>query len=285
VGKQELHAVAKDVTKVDVDRARGPVIVDVGIEIHTGIEKHLQGGEARLMYRKSLVCDDRVVNEPGEINRADGHAAHIRVAQDIVEVICGIAPGNDRLEHVEPSRNAGVIFALFLENHMCDLVGVEFFAFREGTGRTAPDFADDRAEMVSDDDLPEFFVTGAEGVQVVVVEEVAEGAVPDIVREGRHAEKFFDIICRRNLSDRFLEKWIEMPSKAACHMHRTKRVDEAGMFCRGVDPSSALELVDVAEALDPGGVDQVFFRSFVRICCGEGYGEGDVLVNGIGDQR
>ena len=76
-----------------------------------------------------------------------------------------------------------------------------------------------------------------------------------------------------------------MPCKAACHMHGAEGVDKASVFRRGVDPSSALELIDVSEALDPGGVDQVFFRPFVRICCGEGYGEGDVLVNGIGDQR
>ncbi len=194
MGKQELHGVAEDVTEVDVDRARGPVIVDVGIEIHAGIEEHLQGRKARLMNRKSLVRDDRVVNESGEIDRADRHAAHIGVAQDIVEVICGIAAGNNRLEHVEPSRNTGVVFALFLENHMRDLIGVEFFAFGEGAGRAAPDLADDRTEMISDDDLSEFLVTGMEGVQVVVVEEMAKGAVADVVHERRDAEKFFDIV-------------------------------------------------------------------------------------------
>ena len=77
---------------------------------------------------------------------------------------------------------------------MRDLIGVEFLAFGEGAGRAAPDFADDRAEMVADDDLPEFFVTGMEGVQVVVVEEMAEGAVSDVVHERRDAEKFFDIV-------------------------------------------------------------------------------------------
>ncbi len=179
---------------MDVDRARGPVIVDVGIEIHAGIEEHLQGRKARLMDRKSLVRDDRVMNESGEIDRADRHTAHIGVSQDIVEVICGIAAGNNRLEHVEPSRDMGVVFPLFLENHMRDLVGVEFLAFGEGTGRAAPDLPDDRTEMISDDDLSEFLVTGMEGVQVVVVEEMAKGAVSDIVHERCDAEKFFDIV-------------------------------------------------------------------------------------------
>ena len=48
-------------------------------------------------------------------------------------------------------------------------------------------------------------------------------------------------------------------------------------------PIGALELIDISEALDPGGVDQVFFRPFVCVCSGEGYGEGDILVDRIGD--
>ena len=76
-----------------------------------------------------------------------------------------------------------------------------------------------------------------------------------------------------------------MPCKAACHVHGAERVDEAGVFRRGVYPSSALELIDVPEALDPGGVDQVFFRPFVWVRNGERHGEGDVLVDRIGDQR
>ena len=196
VGKQELHGVAENVTEVDVDGARRPVIVDVGIEIHAGIEEHLQGRKARFMYRKSLVRDDRVVNESGEIDRADRHAAHIGVAQNIVEVVRGIAAGDNRLEHVEPSRNAGVVFAFFLENHMRDLVGVEFLAFGEWAGRAAPDLADDRTQMVANDNLSKFFVTGTEGMQVVVVEEMTERAMADVVHECRDAEKFFDIVRR-----------------------------------------------------------------------------------------
>jgi hypothetical protein len=46
-----------------------------------------------------------------------------------------------------------------------------------------------------------------------------------------------------------------------------------------------LELIDVPEALDPRGVDEVLFRSFLLVGSGEGYGEGDVLVDRIGDQR
>ena len=265
VGKQQLHRVAEDVAEMDVDRTRGSVKVDVGIEIHAGIEEHLQGRKACLMNGKSLVRDDRVVNESGQIDRADRDAAHIGIAQDIVQVVGGIAAGDDRLEHVEPSRNAGVVFALFLEDHMRDLIGVELFTFGKGAGRTAADLADDRTEMVSDDDLAEFFVTGMKRVQVVVVEEMAKGAMADVVHERRDAEKFFDIVGRRHIRCRFLQKRIEVPCEAACHVHGAERVDEAGVFRGGIDPAGALELIDVPEALDPGRVDQVLFRPFVRV--------------------
>ena len=77
---------------------------------------------------------------------------------------------------------------------MRDLIGVKFFAFGEGAGRAAPDLPDDRTEMISDDDLSEFLVTGMEGVEGVVVEEMAKWAVSDVVHERRDPEKFFDIV-------------------------------------------------------------------------------------------
>ena len=64
-----------------------------------------------------------------------------------------------------------------------------------------------------------------------------------------------------------------MLCKAARHMHGAERVNETGVFRGGVHPAGALELINVSEALDPGGIDQVFFRAFVRIRNGEGYGE------------
>ena len=76
-----------------------------------------------------------------------------------------------------------------------------------------------------------------------------------------------------------------MSCEAACHMHGAERMDEAGMFRGGVDPTGALKLIDVAQALDPGRIDQILFRPFVRVRSGEGHGEGDVLVDWIGDQR
>jgi hypothetical protein len=56
------------------------------------------------------------------------------------------------------------------------------------------------------------------------------------------------------------------------------------MFRRGIDPAGALELVDVSQPLNPGGVDQVFLGVFMGIRLRIGYGKRDVLVDGIGDE-
>ena len=76
-----------------------------------------------------------------------------------------------------------------------------------------------------------------------------------------------------------------MSCKAACHVHSSERVDEAGVFRGRVHPTGALELIDVSQALDPGGVDQVLFRPFVRVRRGVGDSKGDIMVDRIGDQR
>ena len=57
-----------------------------------------------------------------------------------------------------------------------------------------------------------------------------------------------------------------------------------GMFRGGIDPASTLQLVDVSQPLNPGGVDQVFLGMLMRIRMSIGDGEGDVLVDGISDE-
>jgi len=67
-------------------------------------------------------------------------------------------------------------------------------------------------------------------------------------------------------------------------MHRSQGVLKPAVLRRGVDPAGALELVDPPQALDPGGVDEVLFRQFLRVVRGRD-GEPGVLVDRVGDQR
>ena len=75
-----------------------------------------------------------------------------------------------------------------------------------------------------------------------------------------------------------------MSGETSRHMHRPQRVHESGMFGRWIHPTRALQLIDISKTLDPGGIDQVFLGVFMGIRMRIGYGKGDVLVNGIGDE-
>ncbi len=166
---------------------------------------------------------------------------------------------------------------------MRNLIRDELFTSCKGPGRTAADLADDRTQIVSDDDLAEFFMTGVKRVQVIVVEEVAKGAMADVVYESRHAEKFFDVVGRRHIRCHLLQKRIEVPRELPCHVHGANRMDEPGMFGGWIDPAGTLKLIDIPKSLHPWRIDQVFLRQFVRFCLAVGNGEGHVLVNRIGN--
>ena len=108
--------------------------IDVGVEIHPGVQEHLEGRKAGFMNGKSFLRHDRVMNQPRQIDRADRHAAHIGIPQDIVQIIAGVTSGDHRLKHVQPTREAGIVLAFLLEDQMGNLVGIQFFPFREGAG-------------------------------------------------------------------------------------------------------------------------------------------------------
>lgn len=121
-------------------------------------------------------------------------------------------------------------------------------------------------------------------MEKIVVEEMAKRTVPDIVHQGRDPQELFHIIGRRDVFSRFLEEGIQMSGESSRHVHRPQGMDEAGMLGRRIDPTGALELINVPEALDPRGIDQIFFGELVRIRSRVRNGEGDILVNRISDQ-
>ena len=45
-----------------------------------------------------------------------------------------------------------------------------------------------------DNELPELFMTGIEGMQVIVIEEVAKRTVADVVHQRSDSEELFDVI-------------------------------------------------------------------------------------------
>ena len=139
--------------------------------------------------------------------------------------------------------------------------------------------------MFSDDDLAQPLVGEAMGMEKIVVEEMAKRPVPDVVDQGRDTEELFDEIGRGHILHDFLEKRVQVSSKPSRDVHRPERMHKPGMFRGRIDPASTLQLVDVSQPLNPGGVDQVFLGVLMRIRMSIGDGEGDVLVDGISDER
>ena len=63
------------------------MVIHVGIEIKPGVEEHLESGQAVFMNGQPLRGDQRVMNQSGNIHRPDRDAAHVGVAQDVIEVV------------------------------------------------------------------------------------------------------------------------------------------------------------------------------------------------------
>src|SRR6185503_3614436 len=68
----------------------------------------------------------------------------------------------------------------------------------------------------------------------------------------------------------------------AGEMHGPERMLEAAMLGGWIDPARALQLVNIAEPLHPGRVDQSFFGDFALLL---GHGKLNVAMDRIGDQR
>lgn len=75
-----------------------------------------------------------------------------------------------------------------------------------------------------------------------------------------------------------------MPCKSSRDMHGPEGMLKAAVLGGGVDPPGALKLVDIPKPLQIGRVNEVFLGGLL-FTVGRGDGEGDVLMNGVGDQR
>src|SRR5712692_9727406 len=73
-----------------------------------------------------------------------------------------------------------------------------------------------------------------------------------------------------------------MLGELAREMHRAERMLKPAMLRGRVNPTRALELIDVAESLHPWRVDDLFFR---HLAFSQRNRELDIMVDGIGQER
>ena len=138
--------------------------------------------------------------------------------------------------------------------------------------------------MLTDDELAKLLMARVQCMQIIVIEEMTEGSMADVMDERGDTKEFLDVVGRRCVGSHPSQKRIQVPREAAGHMHGTDGMHEARMFGGGIHPTGALELINLPEALDPGGIDQILFGPLVWIRLTRGDGEGHVLVNGIRDE-
>ena len=154
--------------------------------------------------------------------------------------------------------------------------GSSCFSGRERARGAAADAADDVAEVLADDDLREVLVDQAVPAEEVVVEEVAERAVAHVVQQAGDPHVLFHVVGGRAFFAQHLaERGVQAAGEGAGQLHGPQAVLEAAVLRRGIDPAGALKLEDVAEALEPGGVDEVLFRDLAGVLRDR---EGDVAV-------
>ncbi len=89
VGKKHMNRPGEYLCKLQIDRSCGPVIVDVGVKVETGVEKHVEGRGPSFVQCQPLTVAQGVVKHPFPIHRAHGHPGHIGIPQNIVDIIHG----------------------------------------------------------------------------------------------------------------------------------------------------------------------------------------------------
>ncbi len=282
VGKDQPDGVTEDLLQVQVDAARGPVVVDVRVHVEAGVQEHDEGLDAAAVEGEPFVAEEGVVDDALDVDGPHGHPAHVGIAQDIVHVVRGVDPREERLEVGQPAGMGGLRFRVALAHEIADPLRVNVLSGLEGAGRATALTADQITELLGDDALAELLVGEVEIHEKIVVEEVPEGTVADVVQETRHPQQLFDESGRRRIGKLRLERGVKLLGEATRQVHGAEGMLESAVLGGGKDPARRLELRHAAEALHPGGVDQVLLgrlpgdaiRARVE----------DVLVDGVGDE-
>jgi dTDP-D-glucose 4,6-dehydratase len=73
---------------------------------------------------------------------------------------------------------------------------------------------------------------GLESRKILFIEEMAEGAVSDIMQESGESKEFFNIVRRWEFTIfNLVERRIKLLCKDSSHMHGSQGVLKTGMFC------------------------------------------------------
>ena len=268
----------EDLLQVQVDRPHRPVQVHVLVHEQPRRQEHLQGADPGLVQRETTLGDEAVPAQPLGVNGAHRDPGEVGVTADVVQVVHREHAGEQGLERPDPAGHCRV-----RERRLGDQEGDparvdglavgEPVTLRDGAGRT-PQAPDVRAQLALDDQAGEILVAeglgagparvcrGREHGEEPVVEEVRARPCPTSWRSpairsvsttspsdgtGSPGARAGRAVRSEGYSDR--------PHSAASCMTPRPCVSRE---CSAVgNTQRALWKADPAQALDPGGVEQV----------------------------
>jgi len=199
IGTKDLHGLFEDLLELKIDGAGGAVIIDIGIKIEAGVEKHGQGIEPSFVEDESFLVKGGVVEEPSPIHGTDGNTGHVCIAQDIIDIIESENAPEELLEQEKPLRIFSILFPQRPLNEERHMLRVDGFPFLQGTMRAPPDSLQEGRNFFPDDMLADLLMIRFESRKILLVEEMTEGSVADVMEETSEPEEFFDIRGRRKV--------------------------------------------------------------------------------------
>ncbi len=144
--------------------------------------------------------DEAVVHDALHVDRADADADHVGVARDVVEVVDGCRPAEDRLAGAQPARWL-VPGEVGGRHHPCHRPGVDPLAGSEGSRRCRAQLGDEVTQLVDHQPPPDVLMVDAIPGKNLAIEEVTEGPVTDIVEQARQPQRRLDQRRRRGVGE------------------------------------------------------------------------------------
>ena len=258
------------------------MVVDVRVHVEAGVQEHREGLEPGPVERQAALRKERIVDDPIDVDRPHRDTAHVGVAQHVVHVVGREHAREERLEMRQPLRVRLERLGVGLPHQVADPLRIDGLAALEGAARAPPEAPEDLRQLLADDPLADQLVGQLVIDQEVVVEEVAEGAVADVVDQSRRPQELLDQRKRGRVGKDRAQRRIELLGEASGEVHRPERVLEAAVLRRGVHPARRLELGHAAQPLHPRRVDQVLLGRLARDPARAGVE--DVLMDGVGDE-
>src|SRR5574337_631619 len=283
------HRLLEDLLNVQVDGPGRPVMIDVQVEGELRVQESHQGRLSGLVQGQPLRRKKRVQQQPLDIHHIQRESGHKGISLNVIKVIYGIDPGEERAERLQPLRHASHRARFRLLDQERDLPGIESLIRLKRPAWAAANRRDDPSQLLHDNGHPQNLViqslaTNMKLLQEVIVEEMSKGAVSDIMKQSGKPEQLFDERRRRQgLPECLLQTGIQVSGERTGHVHSPKDMLEPTVFAGWVDPPRTLQLMNTAQSLDPWTINDLLLSPFRSVTLRDS--QEDIAVDRVGHQR